>query len=228
MNKSHEDISTIDLEGRPEKGIRRALYIIIFETETRLGKIFDIALLWAIVISIVSVVLESDKNIRQSMEPFSTYLEWVLTIFFTLEYLMRLYVSRFPLRYARSFFGVVDFLAIIPTYISFIFPGSQLLMVVRVLRLLRIFRILKLARYIKASRTLGMALMASRYKISIFMGVILSLVLIMGTCMYIVEGQQSGFSSIPKSMYWAIVTMTTVGYGAVSYTHLTLPTTPYV
>ena len=132
MNKSHEDISTIDLEGRPEKGIRRALYIIIFETETRLGKIFDIALLWAIVISIVSVVLESDKNIRQSMEPFSTYLEWVLTIFFTLEYLMRLYVSRFPLRYARSFFGVVDFLAIIPTYISFIFPGSQLLSLIHI------------------------------------------------------------------------------------------------
>ncbi|NQZ19132.1 MAG: ion transporter [Bdellovibrionales bacterium] len=201
------------MEGRPSHGLRRQLYIIIFEAETRLGKLFDVALLWAIVISIFSVILESDKAIDRVIEPYATYVEWVVTAFFTVEYILRLYVSKRLLRYAFSFFGVIDFLSIIPTYISLIFPGSQYFMVIRVLRLLRVFRILKLARYIKASRTLGQALVASRYKISIFLGVILSLVLIMGTCMYIVEGEQSGFSSIPRSMYWAIVTMTTVGYG---------------
>ncbi len=214
MNEPQDELSTVNLDERPESGLRRQLYIIIFEADTKLGKLFDIALLWAIAISLLSVILESDKAIQQSMGSLSTYLEWALTVFFTAEYVLRLYVSSKPLKYAKSFFGIVDFLAVVPAYISFLFPGAQYLMVVRVLRLLRVFRILKLARFISAASTLGEALKSSRYKVFVFLGVIISLVLILGTSMYIVEGEvQEGFSSIPKSMYWAIVTMTTVGYG---------------
>lgn len=212
-HNSKDSISTVDLENRPEKGIRRKLYIIIFEADTKWGRWFDILLLWAILLSTLQVVLESDKGFNQKFSSLLVSLEWTFTLIFTLEYILRLYVSKKPRKYASSFFGVVDFLAIIPSYISFIFPSTQYLMIVRVLRLLRVFRVLKLVRFVKAAQVLGDALLASRYKIMIFLGVILSMVLIMGTGMYIVEGEQSGFSSIPKSMYWTIVTMTTVGYG---------------
>ena len=141
------------------------------------------------------------------------YFEWVVTVIFTLEYGLRLFVSRKPLRYVFSFFGLIDLLSILPTYISLLFPGIHYLMVLRVLRLLRVFRILKLLRYVAAIRILQRAIYASRFKIYIFLGATGTLVLIMGTLMYIVEGDQSGFSSIPQSMYWTIVTMTTVGYG---------------
>lgn len=213
MNGNHDEFSTVNLNERPWGVLRRKLYIIIFEADTKLGRLFDVVLLWMIVLSIFAVILESDKAIQQSMGVFSIYLEWVLTAFFTVEYFLRLYVSKRPLNYAKSFFGVIDFLAVAPTYISFLFPGAQYLMVVRVLRLLRVFRILKLARFIRAASSLGEALKSSRHKILIFLGVMVSLVLILGTCMHILEGEQVGFSSIPKSMYWAIVTMTTVGYG---------------
>jgi voltage-gated potassium channel len=163
----------------------------------------------------VQVILESDSGISSRNQEVFLYMEWFFTFLFSLEYLLRLFVTKNPVRYAKSFFGWVDIFAILPTYINFIFPGAQYLMVIRVFRLLRIFRILKLVRFTKAASILSQALSASRYKVMVFLGVIMSLVLILGTCMYIVEGDQDGFSSILKSMYWAIVTMTTVGYGDV-------------
>lgn len=214
MNKTH-NVSTVDLDCRPESGHRRSLFIVIFETETKLGRLFDVVLLWAIVVSVLQVILESDKNIRSSYEELFFFMEWFFTLLFSAEYLLRLYVNRKPLTYAKSFFGLVDLFAILPTYINVLFPGAQYLMVVRVLRLLRVFRILKLVRFVKAASVLGQALAASRFKIMVFLGVVLSLVLILGTLMHIVESQHPGFSSIAKSMYWAIVTMTTVGYGDV-------------
>ena len=213
MSLYKNDCSTKDYEGRPKSGIRRSLYIIIFEADTKLGQLFDIALLVAILLSVLAVILETVPSLQGHHRMFFFYFEWVVTVIFTLEYGLRLFVSRKPLRYVFSFFGLIDLLSILPTYISLLFPGIHYLMVLRVLRLLRVFRILKLLRYVAAIRILQRAIYASRFKIYIFLGATGTLVLIMGTLMYIVEGDQSGFSSIPQSMYWTIVTMTTVGYG---------------
>jgi len=215
MNYDHVDCSTEDHEGRPSSGIRRSLYIIIFEADTSLGRLFDIALLIAILFSVLAVILETVPSLQEHHRLFFFYFEWVVTCIFTLEYALRLFVAKKPLRYAFSFFGLIDLLSILPAYISLFSPGVRYLMVVRVLRLLRVFRILKLVRYVAAIKVLQQAIFASRFKIYIFLGVIGTLVLIMGTLMYIVEGDQSGFNSIPQSMYWTIVTMTTVGYGDV-------------
>jgi len=212
MNEHHE-LSTIDLEERPDSGWRRRLFIIVFEADTKFGKFFDVCLLWAIIISIFAVILESDKSIQAQYGDILFAIEWIITVFFTIEYVMRLIIIKHPTKYAFSFYGVIDLLATLPAYIALIVPQSQYLMVIRVLRLLRVFRILKLIKFVTAAQVLGSALYESRYKIGIFFGVVLSLVLVMGTGMYIVEGEQSGFTSIAQSMYWTIVTMTTVGYG---------------
>lgn len=195
---------------------KERLYEIIFETDTRQGKIFDMVLLFVILISIALVMLESVKSINQNYHGVLKFSEWVITAIFTVEYILRIIIVRKPFRYVFSFYGIIDFLSVIPTYLSLIFVGYQSLVVIRVLRLLRVFRILKLTRYTQAGRTLARAMWASREKISIFIFFVIVLVVIVGTVMYLVEGEEHGFTSIPRSIYWAIVTLTTVGYGDIS------------
>jgi len=195
--------------------LRERIYRVIFEAETRWGRLFDVALLLAIVGSILVVVLESVDPIHAEYGRPLLIAEWVFTILFTVEYFVRLGVSPLPKKYAFSFFGVVDLLSILPTYLSLLFAGSQALAVIRGVRLLRVFRVLKLGRFLGEGEVLLRALEASRFKITVFVGSVLSGVLIVGTAMYLVEGPEHGFASIPEGMYWAIVTLTTVGYGDV-------------
>ncbi len=195
---------------------RTRLHEVIFEADTAEGKAFDIALLLAIVLSVVAVLLESVAELRARWGLELRAVEWFFTLLFTVEYLLRLLSVGRPLRYALSFFGLVDFLAIVPTYLSVILPGAQSLIVIRALRLLRVFRVLKLVHFVGEARMLRAALRASMRKIVVFLGTVLTLVLIVGSLMYLIEGEEHGFTNIPKSIYWTIVTMTTVGYGDIA------------
>ncbi len=201
---------------RPSTRRRARLHEVIFESDTRAGRYFDHALIWLILLSVATVVLESVREVREQYGDLLYTLEWVFTLLFTVEYFLRLLSVRRPLRYATSFFGVVDLLAIIPTYLSVLVPGSQYLLVIRILRLLRVFRLLKLSEYVTEADTLRLALRASRRKISVFISAVVLLVVIIGALMYVIEGEANGFTSIPVSIYWAIVTLTTVGYGDLS------------
>lgn len=199
--------------GRPDTGWRLRLYTIIFEADTRAGRLFDLVLIWAIVASVVVVVLDSVATIHARFGPVFGLLEWGFTGLFTLEYAARLLCVRHPLRYARSVFGIIDLLAVLPTWLALLMPELHSLIDVRILRLLRIFRVLKMGEYVVEYRALGAALAASRRKILVFLSFVLMVVLVMGTLMYVVEGSAHGFTSIPVGIYWAISTMTTVGFG---------------
>ena len=195
---------------------RSKIHEIIFEADTRLGKSFDILLIISILASVLIVMLDSVESINADYGEFLYKAEWIFTILFSIEYILRLISVGKPLKYATSFFGIIDLLAVLPTYLSIIFPGSQYFMVIRILRVLRIFRVLKLVQYLKEIQVLLRALKASGRKITVFLFAVLNLVVLSGALMYAIEGESNGFSSIPRSIYWAIVTMTTVGYGDIS------------
>lgn len=205
-------------EERPEgSGLRARVHEVIFEADTFWGKAFDVVLLVVILLSVLIVTLETVKEVEVEIGPFLRAMEWVLTGLFTLEYLARVISVKKPHLYMISFYGVIDLLSILPTYISIFVSGTQGLIVIRMLRLLRVFRIFKLVRHLNEARTILAALKASRPKIIVFLIAVLSLTVIMGTLMYLVEGASNDrFTSIPRSIYWAIVTLTTVGYGDIA------------
>lgn len=202
-----------DFTGKASAGWRERARLIVFESDTRAGRLFDLWLIALISLSVVVVILDSVASIAQRHGELFDRLEWTFTLLFTAEYLLRLACARQPLRYATSLFGVIDLLSVLPTYVAIFFPDAYALLDVRVLRLLRVFRILKLMPYVNEYRVLLAALAASRRKIFVFLSFVLLVVLLLGTAMYVVEGPHNGFTSIPTSVYWAITAVTTVGFG---------------
>lgn len=210
------------MHDKPKNGSRREywrkrLHPIIFEADTAAGRLFDLVLLGAILLSVIVVILESVEELGRHYSFWFHVIEWVLTVVFTAEYALRLYVVRKPLLYARSFYGIVDLISILPTYLSLFFSGAQMLLAVRVFRLLRVFRILKLVHFVAEARFLLRALRASRGKITVFLFFVVLMVTVIGAVMYLVEGRENPeFRNIPVSIYWAIVTLTTVGFGDIT------------
>jgi voltage-gated potassium channel len=202
--------------GKPEHGWRRETYSIIFESDTRSGRLFDLTLIAAILLSVLVVVLDSVAPIARRHGLVLNTCEWFFTFLFTLEYLARLACVRHPSRYALSFFGIIDLLAVLPAYAALIVPEAHVLLDVRLLRLLRMFRVLKLTSYVFEYSALGRALIASRRKILVFLSVVMIIVFLLGTVMYVVEGPGNGFTSIPTAVYWAVTTVTTVGFGDIT------------
>ena len=209
---------TIEAErfGKPSSGWRRAWFEIIFESQTRQGRTFDLILLAVIIASVLVVVLDSVGSYSQRHGAVLNGLEWTFTVLFTVEYIARIVAVQRPLRYATSFYGLVDLMSVLPTYLAYLFPELHALIDIRLLRLLRAFRILKLTEYLTEISVLGDALRASRRKILVFICTVLTIDVLMGTLMYVVEGPKNGFSNIPVSVYWAITTMTTVGFGDIA------------
>ncbi len=199
-----------------DKGWKNRLHEIIYEADTPMGKRFDLILFTLIILSVVLVMLESVKEIDAAYHDILFVLEWIITIFFTIEYIARIISIKKPWKYVFSFYGIIDVISTIPLYLSYIFVGSQVLLAVRAFRLLRIFRILKLVQFLGEASQLSKALKASRAKIAVFIYVVLILSVILGTIMYLVEDDSAGFTSIPRSIYWTIVTLTTVGYGDIA------------
>ena len=214
-------LSNPQLNPATETGWRRRWFNIIYRHDTPPSRNFDLLLILAIVASVIVVMLDSVPWLHVDHARMLYRIEWGFTLLFTAEFVMRLLVVRRPLRYALSWWGIIDLLSILPTYLSLLFPGSQTLLVVRILRMLRLFRILKLTEYVEESGLLMRALWSGRRKILLFITTLLTIAMIFGALMYVIEGPQHGFATIPTGMYWAIVTMATVGYGDI------VPHTPF-